>query len=329
MAFDRTLRYQSALAIVTIGMSASLVRQAPAQPPTGPQIAGCPIFPADNVWNVPIDKLPLDPHSKDYVKIIGPDTGLHPDFASVPTIGMPITIIDSRVPWIKVTFTYSDESDPGSYPIPPNVLIEGGANSPADSDRHVLIVDKDRCMLMETGGVKRLSDIAWTGGAGIKMDLTSNALRPNGYTSADAAGLPILPGLVRYDEVAAGEIRHALRFTTPKTQQAHVWPARHDASRITDSRYPPMGARFRLRADFDTSGFSKTNQVILTALKRYGMFLADNGAPWFLSGSTDPGWNDDDLHKLLNVKGSDFEAVDESNWQYLPDSGRVDPAVNK
>jgi hypothetical protein len=174
-----------------------------------------------------------------------------------------------------------------------------------------------------------VSDTAWTAGSGIKIDLTGNALRDDGKGSGDAAGLPIFPGLVRYDEVAAGEIRHALRFTVLKTQRAHVWPARHDASKVTDLNVPPMGARFRLRAGFDISGFSRSNQVILTALKRYGMFLADNGAPWFVSGAPDPRWNDDDLSRLQKVKGSDFEAVDESNWEYLPDSGRVDPAEHK
>jgi hypothetical protein len=184
-------------------------------------------------------------------------------------------------------------------------------------------------MLEELWEAKRVSDTAWGAGSGIKMDLTSNAIREDGKGSGDAAGLPIFPGLVRYDEVAAGEIRHALRFTALKSQHAHVWPARHDASPNTSLKLPPLGVRFRLRADFDISGFSKSNQVILTALKRYGMFLADNGAPWFLSGAPDPRWDGDDLHQLQKVKGSDFEAVDESDWAYLPDSGRVDPAANK
>jgi hypothetical protein len=302
--------------------SAGLAQQAPA-PASGPQIAGCPIFPADNVWNVPIDKLPLDPRSKDYVDSIGVDKGLHPDFGPGADAGYTINITDAHAPWVKVHFDYGDESDPGSYPLPPNVVVEGG------EDHHVFLIDKNRCLLVELWEAKRVSSTVWTAGSGIKMDLTGNGLRPDGKTSADAAGLPIVPGLVRYDEIAAGEIRHALRFTVPKTQSEHIWPARHDASRITDRRYPPMGVRFRLRADCDISGFSKTNQVILTALKRYGMFLADNGGPWFLSGLSDPHWNDDDLHQLTNIKGSDFEAVDESNWEYLPDSGRVDPAERK
>jgi len=323
-------RWMVRAAVLTLGLAAGqgCAQTAPAAQTTGPQIAGCAIFPADNVWNIPIDKLPLDPHSADYVASIGVDKGLHPDFGVDPTNGIPITLIDAHTRYIKVTFEY-DDSDFGNYPIPPNALIEGGANAPADSDRHILLVDKDRCMLMELYSVKRLSDTAWKAGAGIKMDLESNALRQDGKTSADAAGLPILPGLVRYDEVAAGEIRHALRFTAPKTQQAYIWPARHQASRNTSTKLPPLGVRFRLRANFDISNFSKTDQVILTALKHYGMFLADNGSAWFLSGAPDTRWNDDDLHQLLNVKGSDFEAVDESNWQYLPDSARVDPVENK
>jgi hypothetical protein len=323
-------RYQAVLAaIMAIGISTVAAQQAPAPTSRGPHIAGCPVFPADNVWNATIDKLPLDPHSADYVAAIGADKGLHPDFASDLNSGIPFNIIDAHVKYIKVTFEYAGESDLGNYPIPPNPIIEGGPNPSPDSDRHILLVDKDRCMLMEVGAVTRLSATAWKAGAGIKMDLTGNGLRADGNTSADAAGLPVLPGLVRYDEVAAGEIRHALRFTVLKSQQAHVWPARHDASRSTNPKLPPMGARFRLRADFDISGFSKPNQVILTALKRYGMFLADNGADWFLSGAPDARWNDDDLHLLGNVKGSDFEVVDESDWQYLPDSARIDPTEHK
>lgn len=313
-----------------IGASTIACQRAPATTrtdPQGPQIAGCPVFPADNVWNVPIDKLPVDSHSKDYVGTIGADVGLHPDFASVPKYGIPFNIIDATVRPVRVTFQYSDDSDLSNYPIPPNALMEGGATAKADDDRHVILIDKDRCLLMELFAVHRESDDFYKAGSAIKMDLTSNALRGDGKGSADAAGLPIFPGLVRYEEVAVGEIRHALRFTAPKTQHAYVWPARHCASSITDPKYPPMGVRFRLRADFDISGFSKTDQVILTALKRYGMFLADNGSPWFITGVPDPRWNDDELHDLNKVKGSDFEAVDESGLGYMGDSGRVDPVV--
>lgn len=330
----RMFRRALIVGVAICGIGASTIVCQPAPPtrrtdPQGPQIAGCPVFPADNVWNFPIDKLPVDTHSKDYVGTIGADAGLHPNFGTDPRYGIPINIINSKVRPVRVTFQYSDDSDLSNYPIPPNALMEGGPTAKADDDRHIILVDKDRCLLMELFAVQRQSDDFYKAGSAIKMDLTSNALRGDGKGSADAAGLPILPGLVRYDEVAAGEIRHALRFTAPKTQHAYVWPARHYASVITDPKYPPMGARFRLRADFDISGFSKTNQVILTALKRYGMFLADNGAPWFITGTPDPRWNDDDLHDLNKVKGSDFEAVDESELGYMGDSGRVDPVVQK
>lgn len=294
---------------------------------TGPRIAGCPIFPADNVWNTPIDTLKKDKRSEDYVQRMGPALPLHPNFGSDPNNGIPITIIKGNRPRIPISFTYGDESDPGHYPTPEGALVEGGWNSPQDSDRHVIMIDEARCMLTELGGLVKQKDGSWAAGAGIKMDLTSNALRAPDKTSTDAAGLPVLPGLLRYDEVAAGEIKHAIRFTTPKTQKAYVWPARHRASPREDPTYPPMGERFRLKADFDISGFSRENQVILKGLKKYGMFLSDNGAPWFIIGEPDKRWNDADLARLKTVKGEDFEAVDESDWQMHADSGRVDPVA--
>ena len=294
-----------------------------------PRLAGCPAFPADNIWNVRIDDLPADPLSATFVETIGADDTLHPDFGAgewPPGSGSPIGI-----PWIDVpadqepvpvTFTYDDESDPGPYPIPPDAPIEGGPAS--DGDRHVLVVDRDACRLYELFDAHPVDGgLRWEAGSGAVFDLTSNALRPAGWTSADAAGLPILPGLVRYEEVAAGEIRHALRFTAPRTRRDWVWPARHFASDLTDERYPPMGQRFRLRADFDLSGFSPENRVILRALKRYGMILADNGSAWFLAGVPDEGWDNDDLRELSAVRGSDFEAVDVSSLRVHPDSGRT------
>ncbi|MCD6291496.1 MAG: cellulase family glycosylhydrolase, partial [Anaerolineae bacterium] len=212
-------------------------------------------------------------------------------------------------------------SDPGPYPIPPDAPIEGGRGS--DGDRHVLIVDRDHCMLYELYDAWPQPDGSWHAGSGAIFDLNSNALRPAGWTSADAAGLPILPGLVRYDEVAAGEIRHAIRFTAPRTRKAYVWPARHYASDLTAGRYPPMGQRFRLRADFDISGFSPQAQVILQALKRYGMILADNGRAWFISGAPDDRWDNDVLHELHQVHGTDFEAVDASSLIVHPDSAQA------
>src|SRR5580765_5324754 len=203
--------------------------------------------------------------------------------------------------------------------------MEAGWASSQDSDRHIIMVDEGRCMVFELYSVAKQKNGSWAAGSGIKMDLTSNALRPEGKTSADAAGLAILPGLLRYDEVAAGEVKHAIRFTAPKTQRAYIWPGRHFASKITDETYPPMGERFRLRADYDISRFSKENQVILKGLKKYGMILSDNGGAWFIIGEPDKRWNDDDLSNLKTVKGADFEAVDESDWQMHADSGRVDP----
>ena len=289
-------------------------------------LAGCPLLPADNVWNVRVDSLPVDPASGDYVAAIGAGVGVHPDFGTVyqgAPIGIPYVLVPGSQPKVPVAFDYAAESDPGPYPIPPDPPIEGGSAS--DGDRHVLVLDRAACRLYELYDAHPVGGgTSWTAGSGAVFDLRSNALRPDGWTSADAAGLPILPGLVRYDEVAAGEIRHALRFTAPETRGDHVWPARHDASALTASRYPPMGERFRLRADFDLSGFSPRVRVILRALQRYGMMLADNGSAWYLSGAPDPRWDDEELvTELRRVHGSDFEAVDVSSLEQDPDSGRV------
>ncbi|HEU0114129.1 MAG TPA: hypothetical protein VFQ80_05610 [Thermomicrobiales bacterium] len=283
--------------------------------------AACSLFPADNVWRARVDALDLDANSAAYVASIGASAGLHPDFGS-GGIGIPFIAIDGGVTPVDVAFEFADESDPGPYPLPPDAPIEAG---PCDNgDRHVLVVDAGTCTLYELFDATPRADGSWTAGSGAIFHLDANALRPSGWTSADAAGLPILPGLVRFDEVAAGEIAHALRFTAPLTRDAFVWPARHSASSSDDANLPPLGQRFRLRADFDLSGFSDPNRVILTALQRYGMFLADNGSAWFLSGAPDDRWDNDDLHALqTGVLGSDFEAVDESSLQVDPDSGQV------
>ena len=290
-----------------------------------PTIAGCPIFPADNVWNTPIDHLPVDPRSSAYITTIGATTGLHPDFGTIwqgAPIGIPYTIVPGNQPKVSITFSYDDESDPGPYPIPPDAAIEGGDES--TGDRHVLVLDRDNCMLYETFDSWPQPNGSWNAGSGAVFDLYSNDLRQSGWTSADAAGLPILPGLVRYDEVASGEITHALRFTAPQTRKLFIWPARHYASTLTGTNYPPMGQRFRLKASIDISQFPPEVQVILRALKKYGMILADNGSPWFLSGAPDLRWDDDILvNQLKLVKGSQFEAVDESSLMVHPDSGQV------
>jgi hypothetical protein len=222
---------------------------------------------------------------------------------------------------VAVSFDYADESDPGPYPIPPGAPIEGGSQS--DGDRHVLVVEKDNCVLYELYSAYPQANGSWQAGSGAIFNLGSNSLRPASWTSADAAGLPILAGLVRYDEVASGEIRHALRFTVPQTRKAFIWPARHQASSLTGQQYPPMGQRFRLKAGYDISGFPQELQVILTALKKYGMILADNGSSWFISGAPDSRWDNDMLHKLGNVTGSAFEAVDESSLMISQDSGQA------
>jgi flagellar hook assembly protein FlgD len=287
------------------------------------KIEGCQILPINNIWNTPIDTLPVDANSDLYINTIGAGSYVHADFGSGLWAGGPIGIPYTTVPGtqekVPVTFLYDDESDPGPYPIPPDAPIEGGSGS--DGDRHVLVLDQDNCILYELYYAYPQPDGSWIAGSGAIFDLKSNALRPAGWTSADAAGLPILPGLVRYDEVAAGEINHAIRFTAPQTRKAYVWPARHYASSLTGSQYPPMGQRFRLKANFDISGFSPQVQVILKALKKYGMILADNGSSWFISGVPNKDWNNDILHELHNVKGSDFEAVDVSSLMISPNSG--------
>ncbi len=298
---------------------------------TGPQdtgngTIGCSVFPDDNIWNTPVDTLPVAANSTAYIASIGANTGVHPDFGSGTwdggLIGIPYIVVTGTQPKVPIRFVeYGDESDPGPYPIPPDAPIEGGAN--ASGDRHVLVVDAGNCMLYELYHAFPQADGSWHAGSGAIFDLQSNALRPANWTSADAAGLPILPGLVRYDEVAAGEIRHALRFTVPQTRREYVWPARHFASSLIDTAYPPMGQRFRLRADFDISGFSFEVQVILRALKKYGMIVADNGSSWYISGAPDERWNNEQLHELRQVLGSDFEAVDVSSLLLSPDSGQV------
>jgi hypothetical protein len=307
---------------VLIAMRTSSVRAQSA----GPTVAGCPMLPADSVWNARVDTLPVDPRSASYIDTIGRTRGLHPDFGSGTwdggPIGIPFTTVSDTQPDVTVTFDYDEESDPGPYPIPSAAPIEGG--SQGEGDRHVLVVDRDRCKLYELFSAYPQAGGSWHAGSGAVFDLHSNALRPNTWTSADAAGLPILPGLVRYDEVEAGEIRHAIRFTAPVTQKKHVWPARHDASSNTSLSVPPMGQRFRLKASFNVSGFPPRVQVILTALKRYGMMLADNGSPWYLSGVPDERWDNDELvDSLRQVTGDAFEAVDVSSLMIDPDSGQV------
>jgi len=292
----------------------------------------CAVLPADNIWNRDVSTLPVHPMSATWIASIGSTAPLHPDFGAGPyqgrTIGIPYVVIGPTQPLIPISFTYADESDPGPYPIPPLVPVEGGGVRPSvgKGDAHVLLVQAGSCVLREIFAARRKNrGASWTGGSGAVFDLGSNTLRPDTWTSADAAGLPILPGLIRYDEILAGEVTHALRFTAPTTQRAYVWPARHFASSSTDPALPPMGIRVRLKASVDISGFSASNQVILTGLKRYGMMLADNGAPMFISGAPDRRWDDDDLHALTSLQGSDFEVVDVSALMVDPNSGQALP----
>jgi len=291
----------------------------------GPALAGCPVFPADHIWNVPVDQLPTDPRSADYVNTIGPSRGAHADFGSGTweggPIGIPYIVVSGSQSQAAVSFDYREESDPGPYPIPSGAPIEGGPDS--TGDRPLLVVDRDNCRLYELYYAWPQPDGSWQAGSGAVFNLNSHELRPEGWTSADAAGLPILPGLVRYEEMAAGEIRHALRFTAPATQREYIWPARHYASWHTEATYPPMGQRFRLKAGFDLSSFSPEVQVILRALKKYGMILADNGSAWFISGVPDDRWDNDHLHELQQVPGSAFEAVDVSSLMRDPHSGQI------
>jgi hypothetical protein len=305
------------LALVLCCAAAAATAALAASPPVA---GGCPVFPASSPWNQRVDRLPVARDSQRLTASIGASTGLHADFGSGlwdgGPIGIPFVVVHgSKLPKSHVAFDYADESDKGPYPIPRTVPIEGGRAS--DGDRHALIVDADSCRLYELYALHPAAGSGWTAGSGAIWDLRSNRLRPAGWTSADAAGLTIFPGLARWDEVAAGRIDHALRFTADRTRKAYVWPARHYASDSTDPGLPPMGLRVRLRASFDTRGFPPQARVVLEALKRYGMILADNGSSWFISGAPDPHWSNDDLHSLGRVKGSDFEVVEASSLRRL------------
>ncbi|HEX3051285.1 MAG TPA: hypothetical protein VHP83_11565 [Aggregatilineaceae bacterium] len=290
-----------------------------------PQFDNCTIYPADHIWNVRVDTLPLDPNSDAYIDTIGADESFHMDFGSGEwdgaPIGIPFVVVDDSQPLVDVEFSWPEESDPGPYPIPADALIEGGPDS--DGDRHVIVLDQDNCILYELYNAWPQPDGSWEADAGAIFPLDSYDLRPDTWTSADAAGLPILPGLVRYDEVASGRITHALRFTVPDTRRAYIWPARHYASSLTDDEYPPMGQRFRLKAGYDLSGLSPDAQVIARAMQEYGIILADNGSPWYVSGAPDDRWDNDVLHELDVLTGADFEAVDVSALMLDPDSGQA------
>jgi hypothetical protein len=274
-----------------------------------PQAPACPVFPASSPWNQRVDSLPVATGSDTIVASVGLEDHVHADFGSGlwegNRIGIPVTVVGKNTPRTRVAFEYADESDRGPYPIPSNVKIEGG------SDRHAILVDRDACKLYELFALQRAGN-RWRAGSGAIWSLLSNKLRPRGWTSADAAGLPILPGLARYDEVKRGRIDHALRFTVSQTRRAYVWPARHFASSATSPSLPPMGLRLRLKKSYRISSFPRQARIVLLALKEYGMLVADNGSDWYISGAPDPRWSNEQLHTLHRVPGAAFEVVDTS-----------------
>lgn len=290
----------------------------------GPQIEGCPVFPEDNIWNHPIDALPKASFSDRMILKMAPSAPLYADFGPGVhrggiTKGIPFRVVPGTQKKLNVDFAYEAESDGGGYPIPPDPPIEGGPQS--QGDRHILLIDKDHCKLYELFSANLSPKGKWTAGSGAIFDLRTSKLRPETWTSGDAAGLPIFPGLVRYDEVVAGEILHAIRFTVEKTTDSYVWPARHSAGE-QDPGLPPMGLRVRLKADFNIDGFSPDIQVLLRAMKKYGLILADNGPNWDITGTPDDRWNPEHLKELANVHGSDFEIVDTRPLMIKQDSSQ-------
>ncbi len=301
-------------------LAAALLSGATAHALRPPWARHCPVFPANNAWNQRVDRLPVAADSAHLIASIGLDAPVHADFGSGKwdggPIGIPFDVISRKTPRRHVSFAYADESDRVRYPIPQHVHIEGGAHS--TGDRHAILVDRSSCRLYELYDLRRTSH-RWTAGSGATWSLRSNHLRPAGWTSADAAGLPIFAGLARWDEVSRGVIDHALRFTARETKRAYVYPARHYASSSSDPSLPPMGLRVRLKASVNIASFPRQARVVLRALQRYGMILADNGSPWYVSGAPNRHWSNDALHTLGRLTGADFEVVDTSS---LPEPGK-------
>ncbi|WP_121258656.1 hypothetical protein [Nocardioides ferulae] len=296
----------------------------PARPVAG---TGCAVFPDDNWWHADVRGLPVHPRSKRWLSQMSTERDLHPDFGPNagpgPDYGIPVTVVGSEHRRVKVQFRYAAESDRVRYPLGRDTRIEGGRRS--DGDRHAIVVDRGRCRLYETYAT-RVRDGRWRAGSGAVWSLRSNDLRPDGWTSADAAGMPILPGLLRWNEVRAGEVDHAIRFTTDVTSSRHLWPARHDAGATESRAYPPMGARFRLRAGWRPQGFSKHAKVVVRAMKRHGLVLADNGSPWFFQGERHRRWPARMIADLKRIPARAFVAVDTSGLMVDPDSAEVKPA---
>jgi hypothetical protein len=288
----------------------------------------CPIFPANSWWSADVSTLPVHVRSAQWMSRMSPTRKLHPDFGpsygaqSVP-YGIPITVVAGSHAKVAVRFDYASESDRTRYPLGPDTKVEGGQWT--SGDRHTIVVEKDACRLFETWATRR-TGATWSAGSGATWLLRQNALRPDGWTSADAAGLPILPGLLRYDEVLARKVEHAIRFTTDVTDRRYLWPARHHAGSVSNPSYPPMGARFRLKASYViASSLRGDTKAILQAMKRYGLVLADNGSPWFFQGTADTRWPEALLDELKDIPASAFEAVDTASLMISPNSMQVKP----
>jgi hypothetical protein len=325
MSCRRLLAVTTVLAVVGVAPASAAATTRLAT--TTSHLAGthCSVFPSDNVWNTPIAKLPVSSRSAQWVKHIGRGVDLHPDFgpsfgAQPVPYGIPIAVVSGHHRTVKVHFTYASESDHVRYPLGADTRIEGGKH--ASGDRHAIIVNRTTCTLYETFATRNTSH-GWTAGSGATWSLGSNRLRPRGWTSADAAGLPILPGLLRWSEVKAGRVTHAIRFTAPVTSRHFLWPARHEAGSRSSLAYPPMGARFRLKAGFPIGRYSRDTRVVLKAMKTYGLILADNGSPWFFQGATSSHWPSTMLDQLKTIPARAFQAVDESSLQRSPNSARV------
>ncbi|MGA9747165.1 MAG: hypothetical protein WBQ50_06895 [Nocardioides sp.] len=308
-----------ALLGAAFALAASYVGNAEATP-----VGGCPAFPKDNYWRAAVTDLPVHPRSSAWLSHMSTGRDLHPDFGPSygdgPDYGIPVTVVGKKHPRVRVRFDYSDESDHVRYPLGADTRIEGGRRS--SGDRHAVVVDRDRCRLYETFATRRVSG-RWLAGSGATWKLTGNELRPDTWTSADAAGLPILPGLLRHREVKAGKVDHAIRFTTDVTSRHHVWPARHDAGSQSSRDYPPMGARFRLDASWRPAGFGPEARSVVRAMKTYGLVLADNGSPWFFQGERHARWSDRLIADLKQIPASAFVAVDTSSLRVSRDSAAV------
>lgn len=304
-----TVRTPLSIGLVALVFAVALPG-AQAAPGGPPRVGGCAVFPADNAWNRDISEARVHPRSSRIIArllAIGGDS-LHPDFGENPRYGIPFDVVPADQPEVRIRYqAYGDESDKGPFPVPPDARVEGGRRS--DGDRHVVVLRRETCELFELYRAFPRPDGSWEADSGARWDLSSNERRPLGWTSADAAGLPILPGLVRYSEVAAGEVRHAIRVTFAQTRAAYIFPATHFASQSTSRDLPPMGMRFRLKASYDISGLPPQARVIARAMQRYGLIVADNGSNWFFQGAPSPGWDDEQLNELKDIPGTAFEVV--------------------